>query len=168
MRSKKLVSAGKSTFVIFITSFLLASAIVPIQAHAQKFKVLHTFHGKDGDGPASQLVRDEAGNLYGTTISGGNGKCPGGGCGAAFKLDRTGKLVWLHKFQGANGDEPFPGLLPDELGNFYGTTIYGGTANHSCSLGCGVVFKLDSTGKETVLHRFTRRSGWLLPSGAVG
>lgn len=146
---------------------LLASVVVPARAQAQTFKVLHTFHGIDGAGPASRLVIDKAGNLYGTTIAGGSSQCTGGGCGTAFKMDKTGKLVWLHKFQGANGDEPFPGLLRDALGNLYGTTIYGGTANHYCSLGCGVVFKLDGTGKETVLHRFTADPDGYYPVGPL-
>jgi uncharacterized repeat protein (TIGR03803 family) len=83
----------------------------------------------------------------------------GGGCGTAFKMDKTGKLVWLHKFQGANGDEPF-GLLRDAAGILYGTTIFGGKASHACgSVGCGVVFKLDSNGAETVLHKFSGVDG---------
>jgi hypothetical protein len=111
--------------VIFIT-FFLAPVVAVQPAQARKFKVLHTFNGRDGDGPASQLVRDEAGNLYGTTIAGGSSNCTGGGCGTAFEMDKTGKPVWLHKFQGTNGNEPFPGLLRDGMGNLYRTTIFGG------------------------------------------
>jgi uncharacterized repeat protein (TIGR03803 family) len=165
MRSKKLFSASNPTFVIFIT-LLLASAVVPTQAHARKFKVLHTFKGSDGEGPAGQLVRDKAGNLYGTTVVGGSSRCTGGGCGTAFKMDKTGKLVWLHKFQGANGDEPF-GLLRDVAGNFYGTTVYGGKINHFCSLGCGVAFELDKSGKETVLHKFNGDPDGYYPTGPL-
>ena len=121
--------------------------------------MLHAFHGKDGDGPAAQLLQDSNGNLYGTTISGGSSKCGGGGCGTVFKMDKTGKPVWLHKFQGANGDEPF-GLLRDAAGILYGTTTFGGKASHACgSIGCGVVFKLDSNGAETVLHKFNGIDG---------
>ena len=60
--------------------FFLASIVVPTQAQAQTqtFKVLHTFHGKDGDAPVGQLVRDKAGNFYGTTTAGGTGKCQSG------------------------------------------------------------------------------------------
>jgi hypothetical protein len=65
----------------------LASAVV--LAQAQKFKVLHTFHGPDGANPVGQLVRDKAGNFYSTTANGGAGKCKGG-CGTAFKIDKTG------------------------------------------------------------------------------
>jgi hypothetical protein len=46
MQSKKSCSAARIVFAIFIT-LLLALAIVPNQAQAGKFKVLHTFHGKD-------------------------------------------------------------------------------------------------------------------------
>jgi uncharacterized repeat protein (TIGR03803 family) len=159
MRSKKPFSAGKPTFVIFI-ALLLASAIVPTQAQARKFKVLHTFHGTDGAGPDAQLVRDTTGNLYGTTGTGGSGKCQGG-CGTAFKMDKAGRLVWLHSFNGANGETPFPGLLRDAAGNLYGTTGYGGKVNnHVCPTGCGVVFKLDNSGKETVLHKFNGVEEW--------
>jgi uncharacterized repeat protein (TIGR03803 family) len=154
MRSKKPVSAGKSTFVIFITSFLLASAIVPIQAQAQKFKVLRTFHGPDGWAPFGRLVRDQAGNLYGTTEGGGRGKCYGGyTCGTAFKLDKTGKQVWLHSFDLKNGMNPLVGLLRDKAGSLYGTTSLGGDT--TCyKLGCGTVFKLDQNGKEKLLYSF--------------
>jgi hypothetical protein len=126
MRSKKPFSAGKPTFVIFIT-LLLASAIVPAQTQAQKFKVLHTFHGPNGAGPEGQLVRDAAGNIYGTASAGGTGICDGvHDCGTVFKLDKTGKPVWQHNFTGKNGFEPTAGLLRDAAGNLYGTTVAGG------------------------------------------
>jgi hypothetical protein len=66
MPSKKPLSAGKPAFLIFI-ALLLALAIVSTPAKAQTFKVLHTFHGPDGNGPVGVLTRDSAGNLYGTT-----------------------------------------------------------------------------------------------------
>jgi|SRR5579863_1469889 len=159
MRSKKPFSAGKPTFVIFIT-LLLASAVVPTQAQAQKFKVLHTFHGPNGAFPITQLTRDGAGNLYGTTSEGGTGVCKDEkyGCGTAFKLDKAGKQVWLHSFHYDGGESPMVGLLRDAAGNLYGTTVYGGENGSSCGfvgIGCGVAFKLDKTGKETVLHRFS-------------
>jgi uncharacterized repeat protein (TIGR03803 family) len=157
MRSKKPFSAGKPTFVIF-TALLLASAIVPTQAQAQKFKVLHTFHGPNGYAPAGVLTRDTAGNLYGTTEGGGTGKCTTSGCGTAFKLDRNGKQVWLHSFQGLNGLIPNAGLVRDAAGNLFGTTVDGGKTRKACggvqAGGCGVVFKLDKTGKETILYKF--------------
>jgi uncharacterized repeat protein (TIGR03803 family) len=156
MRAKKSFSAGKPTFAIFI-ALLLTSAIVPTQAQARKFKVLHTFHGANGAQSNAHLVRDAAGNLYGTTSVGGSGKgvcVPFGGCGTAFKLDKTGKQVWLHSFTGKNGMVPLVGLMRDGAGNLYGTTVLGG--DFKCfKYGCGTVFKLDKTGKEQVLYRFT-------------
>jgi uncharacterized repeat protein (TIGR03803 family) len=156
MRSKKPFSAGKSIFAIFIT-LLLASAIGPTQAQARKFRVLHTFHGRDGANPVGVLVRDAAGNLYGTTGVGGGGNCSGGeGCGTVFKMDKTGKEVWLHDFNGANGAGPYAGLLRDAAGDLFGTTLEGGDTSCSPPYGCGTVFKLDNTGtKETILHKFT-------------
>jgi uncharacterized repeat protein (TIGR03803 family) len=133
-------------------AFLLASAIVLPQAQAQKFKVLHTFHGPNGNGPAGVLTRDAAGNLYGTTEAGGTRKCGNFGCGTAFKLNKSGRQVWLHSFNIADGEEPSAGLLRDATGNLYGTTDYGGNTN--CTSGCGTVFKLDSSGKESLLYKF--------------
>jgi uncharacterized repeat protein (TIGR03803 family) len=160
MRSKKPYSTAKSIFTFFIT-LLLASLAVPAQTLATKFKVLHTFHGANGAFPITQLTRDGTGNLYGTTSEGGTGVCTFGSskvsCGTAFKLDKTGKQVWLHSFHYSGGESPMAGLLRDAAGNLYGTTVYGGVSGSSCgavNVGCGVVFKLDKTGKETVLHRF--------------
>jgi len=158
MPSKKPFFVGQPTFVIFVT-LLLASAIAPTQAQARKFKVLHTFHGPNGYGPGGVLARDAAGNLYGTTEAGGTGKCGSSGCGTAFKLDKYGRQIWLHSFNGVSGRSPQAGLLRDTAGNFYGTTTEGGKSTKVCggiqSGGCGVVFKLDTTGTETVLHKFT-------------
>jgi uncharacterized repeat protein (TIGR03803 family) len=158
MRSKKPFSAGNPTFVISI-ALLLAAAIVPAAAQARKFKVLHTFQGAPDDGaiPEAQLLLDGAGNIYGTTGGAGSANCPENhsiyGCGTAFKLDKNGKRVWLHSFNLGDGLSPMAGLMRDKAGNLYGTTVAGGDT--TCNLyGCGTVYKLDKTGKETVLHKF--------------
>jgi|SRR5579872_9081 len=142
-------------FAIFVT-FSLASAIVPAQSHAQKFKVLHTFNGSDGANPIGQLIRDATGNIYGTTGEGGSGKCKGAlGCGTAFKMNKDGKLIWQDSFRRASGAGPYAGLLRDAAGNLFGITEIGGDNSCYPSYGCGTVFKLTKTGKETVLHKFT-------------
>src|ERR1700686_3627 len=155
MRSKKPFSAGKSTFVIFLALWL-ASAIVPSEAQAQKFKVLHAFHGSPNDGaiPEAQLLLDTTGNIYGTTGAGGTGGCQYG-CGTAFKLDKNGKRLWLHSFNSKDGLGPMAGLMRDKAGNLYGTTVGGGDTK-CYQYGCGTVYKLDKTGKETLLHKFHR------------
>ena len=145
MPSEKYYSTAKIVFAIFV--MLLLASVVPAQSPAGKFKVLHTFHGPNGYGPGGVLVRDAAGNLYGTTEAGGTGKC-NSGCGTAFRLNSAGKQVWLHSFNYADGQGPHAGLLHDAAGNFYGTAVEGGKSNHNdCSVGCGVVFKLDKSGK---------------------
>jgi uncharacterized repeat protein (TIGR03803 family) len=110
--------------------------------------LLHSFAGTpDGEDPRSVLVRDSAGNLYGTTQYGGTQ----GGFGTVFKLDTKGKLTLLHSFAGTpDGEDPYAGLLRDKAGNLYGTTLYGGSGG-----GFGTVFKLDAKGKLTLLHSFT-------------
>jgi uncharacterized repeat protein (TIGR03803 family) len=76
------------------------------------------------------LFRSPEGNLYGTTSYGALG------FGAVFKLDSTGKETVLHTFTGgADGANPYAGVVADPEGDLYGTTPFGGA-------GFGVVFKL--------------------------
>jgi uncharacterized repeat protein (TIGR03803 family) len=153
MQSKKSYPAEKAFFVICLA--LLLTLVITAQS-AQTFKVLHTFHGKDGARPIGQLVLDREGNFYGTTGVGGLGACQLG-CGTAFKMNMSGTITWTHSFRDSNGQNPGGGLLRDSAGTLYGTTAVGGIPNNDiCSFGCGVVFTLDKTGKkETVLHKFT-------------
>jgi uncharacterized repeat protein (TIGR03803 family) len=123
----------------------------------------------DGASPRGSLVLDLAGNLYGTTYQGGNTSCsPPGGCGTVFKVDANGKETVLHSFSGGTTDGIWPvaGLVSDAAGNFYGTTFQGGGTGCDFGYGCGTVFKLDTTGKETVLYSFTGAGG-LYPYGGV-
>jgi uncharacterized repeat protein (TIGR03803 family) len=103
----------------------------------------YVFKGKDGGLPAAALIEDTAGNLYGTTSSGGSG------FGVVFKLDTAHHESVLHAFTGSDGRVPCGSLVSDRFGRLYGTTSFGGTAD------LGTVFKIDPNGKETVLHSFT-------------
>jgi uncharacterized repeat protein (TIGR03803 family) len=118
--------------------------------------VLYSFTGgADGAGPLATLVRDEAGNLYGTAIYGGIYSF-GSGSGVVFKVNSTGTETVLHAFTGgADGSSPNAGLIQDSAGNLYGTTTGGGDLSLRGGVGCGVVFKLDPTGRETVLYTFS-------------
>jgi uncharacterized repeat protein (TIGR03803 family) len=120
--------------------------------------VLHTFTGPpDGEAPGSRLIRDAAGNLYGTTSYGGDAACASatGNCGTVFKVDASGNETVLHAFTGKpDGEAPFGSLVQDGSGNLFGTTRLGGDANDD-----GTVFKIDSAGNETVLHTFTGADG---------
>jgi uncharacterized repeat protein (TIGR03803 family) len=106
--------------------------------------------------PSGGLLMDKSGNLYGTTIFGGDGNCQSG-CGTIYRLDPTGKLHVLYAFTGgADGSQPFGPLAPDANGNLYGVAQSGG--NLSCpefpQAGCGTVFRFSRNGKLTVLHTF--------------
>jgi uncharacterized repeat protein (TIGR03803 family) len=136
-------------------------------AKTGKLTVLHRFHGNDGADPFAGLVRDESGNLYGTTTAGSTGCYDG--CGTVFKLDKAGKETVLHVFtDGKDGAVPMWGaLILDDLGNLYGTTQWGGDLSCGNGVGCGTVFKMDKTGKETVLYNFTDGKDGGLPDGAL-
>jgi uncharacterized repeat protein (TIGR03803 family) len=142
--------------------------------------MLYSFTGVNGDGayPYAGLVMDHAGNLYGTTLSGGTNPCPVepwlpgvsyssvfAGCGTVFKVDPNGHETVLYRFTGANGDGAYPAasLNLDTAGNLYGTTFEGGASGGCPRGGCGTAFKLDPTGKETVLYSFTGTNGDLNP-----
>jgi uncharacterized repeat protein (TIGR03803 family) len=117
-------------------------------------KVLYAFTGgADGSSPIAGLTGDAAGNIYGTTIYGGDLNCainPTVGCGVVFKIDRAGHQSVLHSFTGPDGALPGAAVYIDKSGNLYSTTLYGGSGSGQA----GTVFKLDSTGKETVLYNF--------------
>jgi uncharacterized repeat protein (TIGR03803 family) len=118
--------------------------------------VLYTFiGGADGAQPTGGLLADTAGNLYGTTFLGG-----ADGDGTVFKLFKpaTGKHFWkkriLHSFTGADGNQPFAGLVGDKNGNLYGVTTAGGQFNQ------GAVFELTAkTFVESVLYSFQGPEG---------
>lgn len=87
--------------------------------------VLHEFGNVDGAFPNGGLVRDRAGNLYGTTFSGGVG-CQYSLCGTVFRLAPDGTETVLHSFKDGNdGKWPGAGLIEDRSGYLYGTTLVG-------------------------------------------
>lgn len=115
--------------------------------------VLHSFlalgMGPDGENPQAALIRDGAGNLYGTTANGGAGVA-----GTVFKVSANGTATVLYSFgpTTTDGHTPHAGVVMDGAGNIYGTTASGGA--NGGGRGDGVVFSLSAGGKETVLHSF--------------
>jgi len=116
-----------------------------------KETVLYSFTDNNGDGayPIGGVIRDDAGNLYGTTSDGGQF-----GIGIVFEVDKTGKETVLYPFGQNSGDGlyPFAGLVRDAEGNLYGTTEF--DAN-----GPGAVFEVTPSGDETILHNFAGSDG---------
>jgi uncharacterized repeat protein (TIGR03803 family) len=121
-------------------------AAMAVSARAQTFKVIHSFTGdKDGDHPYGVLIRDSAGNLYGTT-----------NFSTAFMLNKAGKVLGDFTLRPGTGSNLFAGLLMDSNANFLGTAFYGGgTQCVGSKNGCGTVYKINRKKGETVVHRFT-------------
>ena len=118
---------------------------------AGKFTVLYSFTGgNDGASPASGVIRDKNGNLYGTTYLGGANNN-----GVVYRISSSGKFSVIYTFCSSgtclDGANPLSGLAMDELGHLYGTTYIGG------DYGSGVVFELresKGTWSEVILHSF--------------
>src|SRR5258708_2298837 len=130
--------------------------------------VLHNFtggyNGPDGNDPAGGLLRDGAGNLYGTTQAGGALNC-----GISYELSPTTSGPWkdtmLHTFTcyPNDGARPSGGLIFDGSGDIYGVTAAGGSGGCNAGqgdppFGWGTVFELTiaahNTYNETILYNF--------------
>jgi uncharacterized repeat protein (TIGR03803 family) len=122
---------------------------------AGNLDVLHIFSGGlDGGCPFGSLILDRSGNLYGAATCVGPGKI--------FKLSPAGKETVLYNFTGGDdGSDPVGPLVRDAFGNLYGVTESGGAS------GQGVVFKLDPSGKETVLYTFTGGADGAVPTAGL-
>jgi uncharacterized repeat protein (TIGR03803 family) len=140
--------------------------------------VLYSFKGgTDGANPGyGDLVFDQAGNIFGTTMSGGStnplGPCGRAGCGTVFELSPSNgswNEAVIYAFQGNTGASPFSGVILDQTGNLYGTTYGGGEG--SCNNGtCGTVYELTYSGSgwaESFLYSFTGGSNGDNPDGGL-
>ena len=77
----------------------------------------------------------------------------------------------LHTFsnQGADGGTPDTTPILDAAGNLYGTTPVNGDSH--CGFegsGCGVIYKVDASGKFSVFHTFTSMANGMQPEGGLG
>ena len=152
--------------------------VYKIDGKTTKETILHSFTLDDGWN-AYGLTRDQAGTLYGSTLKGGDLSCRDGefgieGCGVIFRINAAGAFEILHSFthrplcpfvfcQGGPPPPPGPetlgdnpGLIAvDEDGEIFGTTFNGG------NFGLGVIFRVDRSGRYTVLHHFAGPiDGW--------
>jgi uncharacterized repeat protein (TIGR03803 family) len=136
-----------------VLSALVLFAMITTAGATSSTKVIYSFAGdEDGEYPSTELVRDGAGNLYGTTVQGGDF-----GSGTVFQLAPDGTHTILYSFtSGPDGAQPYGGVTLDAQGNLYGTAVTGGSG--ACEGGCGVAYTLTNVGgtySQTVLHSFT-------------
>ena len=126
-----------------------------------KYSVLYVFcsatNCTDGANPFGGLVQGADGSFYGVTQAGGKGIVfPEG---VVFKVSPSGKYTLLHTFctvtSCTDGAQPYGGLVQATDGNFYGTTLFGGTNN------LGTIYQITPSGKYTVLHSFQNTTGSL-------
>src|SRR5450432_3867557 len=146
-----LVSRSASTF-LFLMMMSAVALMTSVSWAASTTTLIYSFAGNaGGEYTDTELVRDKAGNLYGTSVQGG-----AFGGGTVFKVTPAGVHTVLYNFTGgADGGEPYKGVTLDARGNLYGTTVTGGGG--ACEGGCGVVFQLTPHGGkwlQTVIHAF--------------
>jgi uncharacterized repeat protein (TIGR03803 family) len=154
-------------FTFFAAVIFLAAAATTSRA-ATPEQTIYTFSiGSSGWSPVSSLIGDKRGNLYGTTVYGGDDG-GGNGYGVVFELSPTATGNWteivLYSFLSAtngDGNDPAAALVMDSAGNLYGTTVEGGLYSPNCGIdGCGTIFKLSPPATqgqawtETVLYAF--------------
>jgi len=167
--AQKFVSVPRGVVTALITTLVLLN----LAWAAPKEVSLYNFKGgsNDGSAPVGGVVADQAGNLYGTTGTGGSyTDCSpfGQTCGVVFELTPSGgswKETVLYTFTGGlDGGEPLAGLVIDSQGNLYGTTAIGG------SFGMGTVFMMSfvsGSWTESVLYSFQGGSDGAYPQSAV-
>jgi uncharacterized repeat protein (TIGR03803 family) len=123
--------------------------------------VLYSFRGRpDGSRPYGSVAFDNAGNMYGTTLIGGQDYNEG----TVWELTPMGS-GWtetvIHDFTSSGGGTgPVGGLVRDSSGNLYGATGGGGAG------GSGTIFELSPAGDQwnyTVLYSFTGSGGPAAP-----
>ena len=133
--------------------------------------ILHRFTDNFGEGaePRAGLVFDAAGNLYGTTNSGGNNDVcntfNSDGCGTVFELAKNSKGQWKltsFDFNLNDGGRPQAAVTLDGKGNLFGTSTVGGEFNG------GTIFSLtQESGSWKMGHLYSFRQANSQPSGNI-
>lgn len=136
-----------------------------VRGRSGKVRILHSFgRHSDGADPNGTLV-ELNGKLYGTTQYGG-----AYGDGAVFSIERSGIERVLYSFKGGgDGANPLLAGMVAIGGKLYGTTNVGGdmSCKHGPLVGCGTVFTVTTSGRESVLYQFTHKPDGANPSGPL-
>lgn len=128
--------------------------------------VVSSFQGApDGAYPTGSLIAVN-GMLYGTTNYGGTSRnCPRG-CGTVYQVNPSGVESVIYNFVGAPDGAHPPDTLVAMNGLLYGTTNSGGVSN-SCTVGCGTVFSVTTSGVEQVIHSFQGGADGAFPQAGL-
>jgi len=168
---QKMKRTTKKKSTIFSSSPIQVLVVVAVclffynatAATAQTETVLYNFTGgADGGYPASPLVLDGLGNVYGTTVFGGSfpPQCSAAGCGVVFEVSPAGTETILQTFSWADGAAP-NALIRDAAGNLYSTAQVGGAVN------AGAVWALTPSGTERVLYDFPQVADGAFPRAGL-
>jgi uncharacterized repeat protein (TIGR03803 family) len=133
-----------------------------------KVHVIYNFNPNsssgDGESPEAGVIALN-GKLYGTTYYGGTS-----GKGTIFGVSMSGKEEMLYSFAGgADGALPTGGLIAVN-GALYGAAPNGGVYGGGCAndpSGCGLIFKITTSGKKTTLHTFQGIPDGEMPAGTL-
>jgi uncharacterized repeat protein (TIGR03803 family) len=149
------------SWIVFLFAFSLSLAGDALGAGHKK--VLHVFYNNPASNPASNLIFDAQGNLYGSTVHSGHQACM---CGTVFRLSPQAGGGWeyqvLYQFKG-NGDGGYPAgnLVFDDAGSLYGASDYGS----------GSIFRLtqhiDGSWTETIVYAFAGAPDGSTPTGGL-
>ena len=136
------------------------------------YKDLHDFGaGHDGKGPVGGATFDPAGNMYGTTSTGGanTSALDGYGGGMIWEIAATGTYIDLHDFgAGTDGENCQAGVTSDAFGNLYGATAWGGPNTSAYnSLGEGMIWEITTSGTYKDLHDFGATGDGVQPEASV-
>lgn len=144
-----------------------AGTVFTVNTTTKAETVLHSFAGgrTDGSAPLGGLIANSAGNLFGTTYTGGAHNF-----GTVFKIPAAGgSLTILHSFKGppSEGSGPSGTLVMDHAGNIYGTTYSGGDTS-----GYGTTFEITAGGTYSTGQSFSPdgalpRAGLFLSDGIL-
>jgi uncharacterized repeat protein (TIGR03803 family) len=107
-----------------------------------------SFANTNGADPQAGLVQGTDGNLYGVTSTYATTKQGSPVGNTIFSITTNGTLTTLNHLAGSSIPNPVAVLIQGNDGNFYGTTLQGGT-------GIGTVFKVIPSGAVSKLYSFT-------------
>jgi uncharacterized repeat protein (TIGR03803 family) len=152
MIPRSVITRSVRNLTVSVLLSMVVGLFAPNWGNAQTFSVYYSFSSHQA--ARFGVIRDSAGNFYGTTEFGGLN-----GTGTIYALSSAGRDVVLYQF-GPSPDASGPGaLLRGSDGNFYGTSLGGG------AFGYGTIFKFGPAG-EQVLYSFTGESDGGSPSAS--